>query len=243
MIIAERLILFPPMWKDLKMFAESMSQNRFAPLGAWARATELTEVLGDSSALAARADALILQSVASDQQKLLSGDIKTAFMSGGEEHRNIFILLFDVWDILKFGARVNAEISQSCVRSRERHEDMVGPFEEITSLNHAFTSCALDPCVLLSSSNRTKPEVWLEFMWTTCWEEVMKRLTEQFGNQARVRCWCLVCRSHDDKSDSVDSDGESRCYARHRAPQTRAATDRSLKVTNSNLRGCSPQEN
>ena len=38
--------------------------------------------------------------------------------------------------------------------------------------------------------------------------------------------------------ETVDSDGESRNHDRHGAPQTRAATDRSLKVTNSNLKGC-----
>ena len=67
--------------------------------------------------------------------------------------------------------------------------------------------------------------------------------TNHFGSLVRVRFWCLGWRSHEFPRGTVDTDGESRCYARHGAPQTRAATDRSHKVTNSNLKGCSPQEN
>ena len=43
-----------------------------------------------------------MQCVASNKWKLVSGDIKTAFLSGEEEHRGIFILPpEDVRDILK----------------------------------------------------------------------------------------------------------------------------------------------
>ena len=70
----------------------------------------------------------------SNKWKLVSGDIKTAFSSGDEEHRNIFILPFpdDVRDSLKL--RVNGETQQSCVWSRERSEEMVGSFEAINLL-------------------------------------------------------------------------------------------------------------
>ena len=40
----------------------------------------------------APAEALDLQCVASNMRKLVPGDIKTAFLSGDEDHRNIFIL-------------------------------------------------------------------------------------------------------------------------------------------------------
>ena len=56
----------------------------------------------DSPRLPAQVEALILRCVASDRLKLVSGGIKTRFLSGGEEHRNIFILLpDDVREILK----------------------------------------------------------------------------------------------------------------------------------------------
>ena len=62
----------------------------------------LTEVLRDSSTLSAQAEALVLQCVASNNWKLVSGDIKTACLSGDENHRHIFIPpRDDVRDILK----------------------------------------------------------------------------------------------------------------------------------------------
>ena len=64
---------------------------------------DLTEVPRDSSTLLTQAEALVLQCVASNKWKLVSGGIKTAFLSGDEEHRNIFNLPpDDVRDILKF---------------------------------------------------------------------------------------------------------------------------------------------
>ena len=61
-----------------------------------------TEVPRESATLCAQAEAQILQRVASNKWKLVSGDMKTAFLSGDEEHRNIFILPpDDVRDILK----------------------------------------------------------------------------------------------------------------------------------------------
>ena len=43
---------------------------------------DLTEVLRDSPALSAASEALIMQWVASHKYRLISGDIKTAFLSG-----------------------------------------------------------------------------------------------------------------------------------------------------------------
>ena len=63
---------------------------------------DLTEVHRDSPTLFAEAEALIPQCVDSIKWKLPSGDIKTAFLSGDDELRNIFILTpDDVRDILK----------------------------------------------------------------------------------------------------------------------------------------------
>ena len=80
--------------------------------------------------------------------------------------------------------RVDAETSQSCVWSRERSDEMEGPFDAITS-EHGFTSCALDPCACVLIRQNKVREVWPEFMWTTCWEEVMKRLAEPFWEVQR----------------------------------------------------------
>ena len=51
---------------------------------------DLTEVLRDSPTLSAASQALIMQWVASHKYRLISGDIKTAFLSGDEDIRNIF---------------------------------------------------------------------------------------------------------------------------------------------------------
>ena len=50
---------------------------------------DLTEVPRDSPTLSAASEALIV--VASHKYRLISGDIKTAFLSGDEDIRNIFI--------------------------------------------------------------------------------------------------------------------------------------------------------
>ena len=52
---------------------------------------DLTEVPRDSPTLSAASEALIMQWVASHKYRLISGDIKTAFLSGDEDIRNIFI--------------------------------------------------------------------------------------------------------------------------------------------------------
>ena len=52
---------------------------------------DLTEVPRDSPTLSAASEALIMQWVASHKYRLISGDIKTAFLSGDEDVRNIFI--------------------------------------------------------------------------------------------------------------------------------------------------------
>ena len=52
---------------------------------------DLTEMPRDSPTLSAASEALIMQWVASHKYRLISGDIKTAFLSGDEDIRNIFI--------------------------------------------------------------------------------------------------------------------------------------------------------
>ena len=52
---------------------------------------DLTKVPRDSPTLSAASEALIVQWVASHKYRLISGDIKTAFLTGDEDIRNIFI--------------------------------------------------------------------------------------------------------------------------------------------------------
>ena len=56
---------------------------------------DLTAVSRDSNTLSAASQALIMQWVASRKCRLISGDIKTAFLSGDEDVRNIFISPLD----------------------------------------------------------------------------------------------------------------------------------------------------
>ena len=56
---------------------------------------DLTEVPRNSPTLSAAPEALIMQWVASHKYRLISGDIETAFLSGDEDVRNIFISPLD----------------------------------------------------------------------------------------------------------------------------------------------------
>ena len=51
---------------------------------------DLIEVPCDSPTFSAASEALIMQWIASHKYRLISGDIKTAFLSGDEDVRNIF---------------------------------------------------------------------------------------------------------------------------------------------------------
>ena len=52
---------------------------------------DLTEGLRNTPTLSAASEALIMQWVASHKYRLISGDIITAFLSGDEDVRNIFV--------------------------------------------------------------------------------------------------------------------------------------------------------
>ena len=97
----------------------------------------------------------------------MSGDIKTTFLSGDEEHRDIVILLSgDVGGILKVSP-------EPMLRLRRAVYGLVNaPKTWWDRLKHGFTSCTLDPCA--SVLVKQKSELSLVFMWLICWEEVMK---------------------------------------------------------------------
>ena len=105
--------------------------------------------LDRSSALSAQAELLILQCMASNKWMLVSRDIKTAFLLGDDEHRNIFTLPpDDVRDIVKLS-------SESMLRLRKAVYGLVNAPKKWwdrlnrSLLNHGFTSCALDPCAFV----------------------------------------------------------------------------------------------
>ena len=52
---------------------------------------DLTDVPRDSPTLSTASEAFIMQWIASEKYRLISSDIKTAFLSGDEDVRNIFI--------------------------------------------------------------------------------------------------------------------------------------------------------
>ena len=107
---------------------------------------DLTEVPRDSPTLSAASEAMIMQWVASHKYPLISGDIKTAFLSGDEDIRNIFIsppddvrqmLNLDHETVLRLRKAVNG-----LVNAPKKWWDRL----KTSLIKHGFTSCALDPC-------------------------------------------------------------------------------------------------
>ena len=134
----------------------------------------------DSTTLSAQAEALILQRVASHKWKLVSGDIKTAFLSGDEEHRNIFILPpDDVRDILKLIPESMPRLRKSCVRSRENPEEVVGSFEANTSESWSRILCGGSVCLRPHQTTRSQ-----RCDWSSCGrlagKEAVECLTDTF---------------------------------------------------------------
>ena len=78
------------------------AKARFCVLGL-VKKPNLTKIPRDSTTLPPKVVALILQFMASNKWKLVHGDIKGAFLSGDEEHRDIFVPLpegvRDIWNI------------------------------------------------------------------------------------------------------------------------------------------------
>ena len=110
---------------------------------------DLTEVPRDSPTLSAASEALIMQWVASHKYRLISGDIKTAFLSGDEDIRNIFIsppddvrqmLNLDHVTVLRLRKAV-----YGLVNAPKKWWDRL----KTSLVEHGFTSCALDPCAFV----------------------------------------------------------------------------------------------
>ena len=110
---------------------------------------DLTEVHRDSPTLSAASEALVMQWVASHKCLLISGDIKTPFLSGDEDIRNIFISpLDDVRQMLNLDHETVLRLRNAVyglVNAPKKWWDRLK-----TSLTkHGFTSCALDPCAFV----------------------------------------------------------------------------------------------
>ena len=110
---------------------------------------DLTEVSRDSPTLSAASDSLIMQWVASHKYRLISGDIKTAFLSGDEDVRNIFISPPD--DVRQM---LNVD-HETVLRLRKAVYGLVNAPKKWwdrlkkSDIQHGFTSCALDPCAFV----------------------------------------------------------------------------------------------
>ena len=110
---------------------------------------DLTEVPRDSPTLSAASEALLMQWVASHKYRLISGDIKTAFLSGDEDIRNIFISPpDDVRQMLNLDHETVLRLRKAVyglVNAPKKWWDRL----KTSLIKHGFTSCALDPCALV----------------------------------------------------------------------------------------------
>ena len=107
---------------------------------------DLTEVPRDSPTLSTASEALIMQWVASHRYRLISGDIKTALLSGEEDIRNIFISPPD--DVRQM---LNLD-HETVLRLRKAVYGLVNAPKKCGTdslIKHGFTSCALDPCAFV----------------------------------------------------------------------------------------------
>ena len=114
---------------------------------------DLTEVSRDSLTLSAASEALIIQWVASRKYRLISGDIKTAFLSGDQDVRNIFISPPD--DVRQM---LNVD-HETVLRLRKTVYGLINAPKKWwdrlkkSLIQHEFTSCALDPCAFVLRMN------------------------------------------------------------------------------------------
>ena len=105
---------------------------------------DLTKVLRDSPTLSAASEAMIIQWVASHKYRLISGDIKTAFLSGDEHIRNFFISPpDDVRQMLNLDHETVVRFEKSGVWIGECAKEMVG-----TDSRHRLSN--MDSQVVLS---------------------------------------------------------------------------------------------
>ena len=110
---------------------------------------DLTEVPRDRLTLSAASEALIMQWVDSHKYRLISGDIKTAFLSGDEDIRNKFISPpDDVRHMLNLDHETVLRLRKAVyglVNAPKKWWDRL----KTSLIEHGFTSCAFDPCAFI----------------------------------------------------------------------------------------------
>ena len=105
----------------------------------------------DSPTLSAASEASIMQWVASHKYRLISGDIKTAFLSGDEDFRNIFISPpNDVRQMLNLDHETVLRVEKSGVRIGACAKEMVGQTQEITHRTWIHKLCSRSTCICSS---------------------------------------------------------------------------------------------
>ena len=110
---------------------------------------DLTEVSRDSPTLSAISESLIMRWVALHKYRLISGDIKTAFLFGNEHVRNIFIAPpDDVRQMLIVEHETVLWLRKAVyglVNAPKKWWDRL----KTSLIRHGFTSCALGPCAFV----------------------------------------------------------------------------------------------
>ena len=138
---------------------------------------DLTEVPRDSPTSSAASEALIMQWVVSHKYRLISGDIKTAFLSGDEDIRNIFISPpDDVRQMLNLDHETVLRLRKAVyglVNAPKKCWDRLNK----SLIEHGFTSCDLDLCafVLRTSGKIMEYSVCMSMMQS----EVEMRLSTE----------------------------------------------------------------
>ena len=105
---------------------------------------DLTEVPRDSPTLSAASEALIMHGWPRNKYRLISGDIKTAFLSGDEDIRNIFISPPD--DVRQM---LNLD-QKSGVRTGKCAKEMVGQTQDIAYRTWIHKLCSRSMCICSS---------------------------------------------------------------------------------------------
>ena len=111
---------------------------------------DLTEAPRDSPTFSAASEALIMQWVASHKYRLISGDIKTAFLSGDEDIRNISISPpDDVRQMLNLDHETVLRL-RSGLRTGKCAKEMVGQTQDIAYRTWIHKLCSRSMCICSS---------------------------------------------------------------------------------------------
>ena len=109
---------------------------------------DLTEVHRDSPTLSAASEALIMQWVATHKYRLISGDIKTAFLSGDEDIRNIVTSPpDDVRQMLNLDHETVLQLRKAVYGLVNGAKEMVGQTQDIAYQTWIHKLCSRSMCI------------------------------------------------------------------------------------------------